>query len=41
MKEILTNEIPEEENIIEQKGFKSIKDEDVYASIRSRKADEE
>src|SRR5450432_1299767 len=27
------NEIPEEENIVEQKGFKSIKDEDVYASL--------
>ena len=27
------DEIPAEENIIEQKGFKSIKDEDVYASM--------
>src|SRR5450755_2245493 len=27
------NEMREEENIIEQKGFKSIKDEDVYASL--------
>ncbi|MEP6948411.1 MAG: cell division protein FtsZ [Ginsengibacter sp.] len=35
------NEIPEEENIIEQKGFKSIKDEDVYASMPRLKADEE
>jgi cell division protein FtsZ len=26
-------EIPEEENIIEQKGFKSIKDDDVFASL--------
>ncbi len=32
--EIISNkEIYEEENIIEQKGFKSIKEEDVYASI--------
>jgi cell division protein FtsZ len=27
------NEVPEEGNIIEHKGFKSIKDEDVYASL--------
>ena len=32
--EKFVNEIPEEEHIIEQKGFKSIKEEDVYASIQ-------
>src|SRR5450755_2053429 len=34
------NEIPEEENIIEQKGFKSIKDKDVYASLPQPEAAE-
>jgi cell division protein FtsZ len=35
------NGIPEEESIIEQKGFKSIKEEDVYASMPQLKANEE
>ena len=35
------DEIPEEENIIEQKGFKSIKDEDVYASVTEQKIEKE
>ena len=30
----------EEENIIEQKGFKSIKEEDVYASMQHEEAEE-
>jgi cell division protein FtsZ len=32
--EKFVNEIHEEENIVEQKGFKSIKEEDVYASVQ-------
>jgi len=34
-------EIQEEENIIEQKGFKSIKEEDVYASVSEQKIEKE
>ena len=36
-----TDEIPEHENIIEQKGFKSIKDEDVYASLSEQKIEKD
>jgi cell division protein FtsZ len=35
------DEILEEENIIEQKGFRSIKDEDVYASVTEQKIEKE
>jgi cell division protein FtsZ len=35
------NEILEEENIIEQKGFRSIKEEDVYASVTEQKIEKE
>ena len=35
------DEIPEEENIIEQKGFRTIKDEDVYASVTEQKIEKE
>ena len=34
------NEMPEEENIIEQKGFKSIKEEDVYAFLPQHESSE-
>src|ERR1700712_2678879 len=34
--ENIAPEVPEEENIIEQKGFRSIKEEDVYASMPQR-----
>lgn len=40
-KEKPAEEILEEENIIEQKGFKSIKDEDVYASVTEQKIERE
>ena len=36
-----TNEIPEDENIIEQKGFRTIKEEDVYASLSEQKIEKE
>jgi cell division protein FtsZ len=39
--ERLVKEISEEENIIEQKGFKSIKDEDIYASAAEQKIEKE
>jgi len=35
------DEIQEEENIIEQKGFRTIKDEDVYASVTEQKIEKE
>jgi len=39
--EKIIEEIAEHENIIEQKGFKSIKDEDVYASVKEQKIERE
>ena len=35
------DEIHDEENIIEQKGFRTIKDEDVYASVNEQKIEKE
>jgi cell division protein FtsZ len=39
--EKIIEEIAEHENIIEQKGFKSIKEEDVYASVTEQKIEKE
>ena len=38
---IPVDETPEEETIIEQKGFRTIKDEDVYASVTEQKIEKE
>ncbi|MGH2562882.1 MAG: cell division protein FtsZ [Ginsengibacter sp.] len=40
-KEKIEEEVTEQENIVEQKGFKSIKDEDVYVSLHKEETEEE